>query len=276
MGSSQRKILYIAIAAFCIFAVIAGVVDQVSIAKAKNKESKEMAELGGISQAELKQEFNSIFDNEIHYNNYDLTGVSKKAENENIVYSAYDIVENKENTYEVDIHLPLVNINDDVATEFNKITQQVFADKATEILNKAEGSTTIYSVNYTGYIYGDVLSIILKSTLKEENNAQRTIVKTYNYDLKTKSEVSINDAISKKGINKSDVESKIKKQVVKAIQEANSINASGYNTYSRNIEDTIYNLDNISEFFFKEDGTLYIVFAYGNNNYTSEMDIIKI
>ena len=37
-----------------------------------------------------------------------------------------------------------------------------------------------------------------------------------------------------------------------------------------------YDLENVSEFFFKDDGTLYIVYAYGNSNYTSELDIIKI
>ena len=70
------------------------------------------------------------------------------------------------------------------------------------------------------------------------------------------------------GINKSDYGN--------AIKEAKAIEASGYGTYTRNVDDSIYDVKNISEFFFREDGTLYIVYAYGNNNYTSELDIIQI
>ena len=95
-------------------------------------------------------------------------------------------------------------------------------------------------------------------------------------NLKTNKEVSILDAIKQKGITQDVVKDKIKVQIVNAIQEAKSIEASGYGTYSRDINSSIYDLENVSEFFFKDDGTLYIVYAYGNSNYTSELDIIKI
>ena len=38
----------------------------------------------------------------------------------------------------------------------------------------------------------------------------------------------------------------------------------------------IYQIENIHTFFLGSNGDLYIIFAYGNNNYTSEMDIIKM
>ena len=63
---------------------------------------------------------------------------------------------------------------------------------------------------------------------------------------------------------------------IRGKKEAKAIEASGYGTYTRNADDSIYDVKNISEFFFREDGTLYIVYAYGNNNYTSELDIIQI
>lgn len=276
MEQTQRKIMYIAISVFCIFAVISAIVEQLSLSRVGQNKTVEENTQVQITQAELKKEFNSMFDNEIHYNNYDTSNISRQVISKEIVYSAYDIEENKENSYEVDIHLPVININDDVADSLNSITQKVFADKATEVLSNTSGSTIIYSVNYTGFVSGDVLSIILKSTLKEQNSAQRVIVKTYNYDLKAKKEVSIFDAISLKGISQDDMKAKIKIQIAEAIQEAKAIEASGYGTYSRNVEDSIYDVKNISEFFFKEDGTLYVVYAYGNSNYTSELDIIKI
>ena len=36
----------------------------------------------------------------------------------------------------------------------------------------------------------------------------------------------------------------------------------------------IYKIDNTSTFFLTQDGYVYIVYAYGNNDYTTEMDLI--
>ena len=36
-----------------------------------------------------------------------------------------------------------------------------------------------------------------------------------------------------------------------------------------------YKIENITNFFLNEEGKLYIVFAYGNQNFTSEFDIVK-
>ena len=275
MEPGQRKIMYIAISAFCVLAIIAAVVEQFTLSKNGNTNVNAIEE-EEITQAELRQEFNAMFDNKIHYNNYDTSSIEKRVISEDIVYSAYDIEESQENKYEVDIHLPVININNEIASSFNSITQEVFANKATEVLNNESGNTIIYSVNYTGFVCGDVLSVVIKSTLKEPSNAQRVIVKTYNYNLKTKLEVSIFDAIIKKGTTQEVVKDKIKIQIVNSIKESKYIEASGYGTYVRDVESSIYDIKNVSEFFFKEDGTLYIIYAYGNNNYTSETDIIKI
>ena len=275
MEPGQRKIMYIAISAFCVLAIIAAVVEQFTLSKNGNTNVNAIEE-EEITQAELRQEFNAMFDNKIHYNNYDTSSIEKRVISEDIVYSAYDIEESQENKYEVDIHLPVININNEIASSFNSITQEVFANKATEVLNNESGNTIIYSVNYTGFVSGDVLSVVIKSTLKEPSNAQRVIVKTYNYNLKTKLEVSIFDAIIKKGTTQEVVKDKIKIQIVNSIKESKYIEASGYGTYVRDVESSIYDIKNVSEFFFKEDGTLYIIYAYGNNNYTSETDIIKI
>ena len=50
---------------------------------------------------------------------------------------------------------------------------------------------------------------------------------------------------------------------------------SGYPVYERNLESEIYKIENITNFFLNEEGKLYIVFAYGNQNFTSEFDIVK-
>ena len=44
--------------------------------------------------------------------------------------------------------------------------------------------------------------------------------------------------------------------------------------YSRNLDDNMYLVDNSSIFLLGPDSQLYIIYAYGNQNFTSEMDII--
>lgn len=119
------------------------------------------------------------------------------------------------------------------------------------------------------------MSVIIKSTLKEGSNAQRTIVETYNYNLKTEKKVNIYDALNKKNITQDALNSKVKTVITNAIKDANKIQLTGYETYSRDINSDIYNIENIETFFFGEDGSLYVLFPYGNNKFTSEMDIVK-
>ena len=274
----KNKIIYVSISAVCILAIIAAIfaqIDQNSGKKNHNNNNNSVTE-ETKTQEELKKEFNSLFNNTINTNNYNTSAINKQDENKEIVYTAYDIEKAEENKYEVDIHLPVFNINSSVTSGFNSITQKVFADKATEVLNNNNGSTIIYSIDYKGYINGDTLSLIIRSTLKEGTNAQRVIVQTYNYNLQTDKEVSIYDAIEQRGVAQSSVSSKITSQITQAIKEANSIQISGFDTYKRDINSDIYHLDKTDNFFIGKEGKLYIIYAYGNNNFTSEMDIIEI
>ena len=77
------------------------------------------------------------------------------------------------------------------------------------------------------------MSVIIKSTLKEGSNAQRTIVETYNYNLKTENKVSIYDALNKKNITQDALNSKVKTVITNAIKDANKIQLTGYETYWR-------------------------------------------
>ncbi len=274
----KNKIIYVSISAVCILAIIAAIFAQIDLNSGKknhNNNNNSVTE-ETKTQEELKKEFNSLFNNTINTNNYNTSAINKQDENKEIVYTAYDIEKAEENKYEVDIHLPVFNINSSVTSGFNSITQKVFADKATEVLNNNNGSTIIYSIDYTGYINGDTLSLIIRSTLKEGTNAQRVIVQTYNYNLQTDKEVSIYYAIEQRGVAQSSVSSKITSQITQAIKEANSIQISGFDTYKRDINSDIYHLDKTDNFFIGKEGKLYIIYAYGNNNFTSEMDIIEI
>ena len=69
---------------------------------------------------------------------------------------------------------------------------------------------------------------------------------------------------------------KVKAEIKEIETEVNNMAELGYNLYPRNSNDEIYDIDNITEFFIGEDNALYVIFAYGNQNNTSEMDIVVL
>ena len=167
-----------------------------------------------------------------------------------------------------------MNIKGEIPTSFNKITQSTFADKASEILSNKYTEKVIYSVNYTSYINDDILSLVIESTLKQGNNPQRVMIQTYNYNLQTGEKVELVDVLAERHIIQSECKEKINEVITKAQQEAQVLVNSGYTVYNRDLSNNMYQLTNISTFFMGANGELYIIFAYGNQNFTSEMDVV--
>ena len=48
----------------------------------------------------------------------------------------------------------------------------------------------------------------------------------------------------------------------------------GLSVYARDPKSDIYSINNVTEYFIGQNNALYIIFAYGNENNTSEMDIV--
>lgn len=273
----SSKLMYIAISAVCVISIISAVFIQFDLKIGTSKEQKESngTAIEEKTQEELKKDFANLFNNVVDFNDYDTSKIKKINDTKEIVYTVYESQATEENKYELDVHIPVININGDVVTGFNNVTQKLFANKTTEILEGVK-NYTIYSIDYTGFINNDILSVIIRSTLKEGSNAQRTIVETYNYNLVTEKEVSIYDALEQREKTTNDLTAKINTEITQAIKEANKIQLTGFETYRRDINSDVYQIENISTFFIGPDEKLYVVFAYGNNNFTSEMDIIII
>ena len=276
----NMKIIYILIAIFCVLAIIAGIYAQFFVSEEdrnnvimpdfNNEPNDEIKEK---TQEEIKTQFTNLFTNTLNLGEYDTSSIQKLDNTKEIIYSAYDIVEQNEN-YELNIHLPVINIQGEVPTSFNNITQTVFANKASEILSNQNANYTIYTVDYAAYRNGAILSLVIKSTLKEGENPQRVIVQSYNYNMTTGEKVEIADLLTQKNIVQSDCQAKITQVVEKAAQEAQILVQSGYSVYHRDLSSQMYQLANLSTYFLGPNGELYIVFAYGNQNFTSEMDIV--
>jgi len=278
MKWKPRYLLYIIIVAICIASILTVVFVQIF------KEDSTIVNNSHLNVAEeekqektmeeVKEEFNAMLTNELLLGTYNDTAISKTDATKPLVYSFYETHEETEN-YEVDIHLPIVNIQGEVPQKYNANTQNVFVNKANDIFKSAKPKT-IYTIDYVAHIYEDILSIVIKSTLKENSNAQRVIIQTYNYNLKTGTTATISDMVNVLSMNKQDANGVIKEKILEANREAEVLKLSGYNVFTRDVNSDMYNIDNTSNFFLDKNGTLYILYAYGNQNFTSELDIVEL
>lgn len=272
------KIIYVLISLFCIFAIIAGIYAQFIDADYGGLNVSKEEEFNTIqskSNEEIEAQFNNLFTNTLNLGNFDTTGIQKINQEENIVYSIYNKKEQTDN-YEINIHIPVININSELSNSLNQITQANFVNKANEIITRENSSVkTIYSIDYTAYVNNDILSLVIKSTLKEGDSPQRVIVITYNYNLNTDTQASLIDLITIKELNRDEVNTKIKQVCSEANEEAIALQNMGYNSiFVRDMESEIYNIDNAGAYFLGPNKELYIIYAYGNNEFTSEMDVI--
>ncbi len=282
----KRNILYIVIAIICVIAIIVGVYAQIFGDKPKQNTIKnEIVNTGDDDTATdpevLKQEFNDLFNNSFDDQGYDKTSIKKYVglEEQDVIYAAYKIKEEKDEKYSVNINIPVFNVDGEVASEFNATTQSIFADKAASVLSNSQ-TYTIYDVEYVGYLNENILSLVIKSTLKEGNNPQRIIVQTYNYDITTGKKLTLNEVLEAKGISEKEVNKKIELQVTEANKNAEALSEAlanaGQTVYKRDVNNAMYVTDNVNHFFVGLDGQIYIIYPYGNSNFTSEMDVIKV
>lgn len=272
------KVLYILISIFCVFAIIAGIYAQF-IDGNSNENTVQTGSDANIvqekTQQEISNDFNALFTNTLNLGGFDTTGIAKLDNTKEIVYSAYDVERNTEN-YELNLHIPVININSELSNTFNRLTLTTFINKANEIIEKNDSSMpTLYSVDYAAFINDNVLSVVIKSTLKEGDSSQRIMVQTYNYNLSTNTEVPIIDLVTMKQLNRDEVNNKIMQVVSAAAQEDQTLQDMGYNqVYVRDLTNEMYIVENAGAYFLGANRDLYIVYAYGNAEFTSKMDII--
>ena len=274
----KLKILYISIIAICVVAIISAFIIQIVKERNPNEEPKtgntvEQPELTDEKISAYKEQFNDIFENKVNYLENNAYKISKVKQEEEIVYLGYQNNDSKENYYELDVNIPYINIKNETIEEFNKQIQDIFEKKAKDVLN-TKNKNVIYTVDYSAYVANNILSVVVRSTLKEGANPQRDIIQTYNYDLISQNKCSIDKMIEIKGITKKEANQKISDEIKTIQKRVEELAKLGYTIYQRDYTSDIYNINNVTDYFMGNDNTLYIIYAYGNQNHTSEMDII--
>lgn len=269
----KRIIIYVTIIIICIIAiaVVIGVQvlgnDIVDNIFGINKITKRSEE----EEAALKTNFENIFDNNAEYK--DEYQVQKVENNKEIIYKNYEKQEKTAN-YEINVNLPYINIDNESAKKFNKEIENTFKEKAEEIINSTNRNV-IYTVKYKASIENGTMSLIIYSDLKQETSAQRVIIQTFNYDLQNNKELTLENTIENYKLKKNEVQNEINKDIKEEQRKAEELKNLGYNIFTRDTDSDIYKVENVSEYFIYNNN-IYIIFAYGNDKITSEMDLVII
>lgn len=272
----KQLFIYISIIIICIISVIIAFYVQfytrIDIAKFIGISQK--AGLGSKTEEQqqtIKSEFNTIFNNTITNDN-DTNNSKKEEADKKIVYTKYEKKETKLNSYDLEVHIPHINISGEVVEKYNQEIENIFVDMAKKVL-QSENNNVIYTVEYVANIQDDILSVMIKSNLKEGSKAQKVIIQTYNYDIRNNKEITLAEVLKIEQLNENDVQNRIKTDIQTEQKKAQDLKSLGYNIYSRDINSDIYSIEKSTEFYFTGN-TLYIIYAYGNQMATSEMDIV--
>ena len=272
--NKRLKILYIGIISICVIAVIAAIVIQI-VTQNNGSEVTKLPELTEDQKNQHKDEFESIFGNKVNYLKNNGYKITKLESNKEIIYTGYQNNDSKINDYDMKVNIPYININNDIIEEFNTQIRDTFEKKAKSIIN-TQNSNVIYTVDYSAYISNNIMSLVVRSTLKEGTSPQRDIVQTYNYDLINQREYTIDDMLNAKGITKKEANQKIREEIKTQQEKTEELEKLGYTTYKRDYTSDIYNINNVTEYFMGEDNALYIIYAYGNENNTNEIDVVMM
>ena len=268
--------LYIVSIAICILAVIVVVCSQYFGAEELDKmlainTNKDIQKQ--VDEELLITGFDDLFTNQIDTYKSSVN-IKKIDDTKDIIYSYYEKQEKQDNNYDIDICIPFFNIENDTLKKYNESIQNDFVKKAENVL-RSQNKNTIYTVQYIATVEDDILSLMIRSNLKDGSSAQRVIIQTYHFDLKENKVVTLEEVLNKKGIQVAKVEEKVKQQVGEEQKKVEDLKALGYNIFERDLNNDMYLVKNTEQFFMKN-GIIYLIYAYGNGALTSEMDLIII
>lgn len=266
LQENKMLIVIISIILICSIAIAIGVYAQITNRGfTGNKNDNET----DTNYEDLKNNFEDIFTNNI---NKEATA-KLNINYDELLYCRYNIKEEKSGKYNIDAKIPEFKGESEVIQNINKEIYDTFAGEIIKIANTATVYTT-YNLDYVAYVNNNVISLVIMCKYKNGTNPQRRIVQTYNYDIEKDKLLNIEDIINYKSLNKEEIEKTVQEEIKKVNNQMKNINNQGYNVYLRDEDSEIYKIENTSNFFLGKNNYLYLVYAYGNNNYTSEMDLV--
>lgn len=276
--SKKTLIIYIAIVLVCLMALLVSFYVQFY-------KRIDLSKLVGINQAEsfgnksedekieLESDFLKLLSNTIDNKEGDYNNKKENLDKE-LVYTTFEKKETKANSYDLEVHIPEINIKSEVVDGYNKEIKEIFVDFVDKIL-QSENRNVIYTVDYTANIQNGIVSVMIHSNFKEGTKAQKVIIKTYNYDLRNNKELKLQDVIKFEQLSENRIQDMINTKIEAEQKKVKDLEGLGYSIYNRDIKNDMYKLENTEEFYMTENA-IYIIYPYGNNAETSEIDLVVL
>lgn len=267
------KMLYILIAIICLIAIL---ISAYMLVYKNDRNVKKEKSISEETYFLMESEFENIFTNEtINQIGKNILITNKIKEEDEIIGISYQSEEKQAGKYSLNVKVPYININTPTVKEYNTQIEQIFKQKAIDVISSSESKDIIYTVDYVAYVNEkNILSIVIRSILKEGSNAQRTIIQTYNYDFQNNKEIKLEAILKTKDLEEEKVEKKIIQKIKQEQSKVEELKKLGYNIFERDYTNEMYDIKNTTEFFLGKDNFLYLIYAYGNENYTSELDMV--
>lgn len=277
LSGKNKFVFFIVIAMLCIMAISIGIYTQYFYKYAEtdplmigiNTSSEKTAEELQL----LEANFNALFTNSLKVNSENVNVTSKLDEGKDLLYTGYKLQNEDENYFSVNAVIPLLNINTEKAKEINKAIKAEFHDKANTVMRQQE-VYTVYNVSYVAYINNDILSVAIKSSLREGNKSEKVSIKTFCYSLSAERQITLKELVELKEQTVESVQSKIDSEIKTAYNNAKIIAVEYGNLYERDLNSDMYKVENAVTYFLTDDGYVYILYPYGNTDYTNEMDMV--
>ena len=258
--SKKTLIIYIAIVLVCLMALLVSFYVQFY-------KRIDLSKLVGINQAEsfgnksedekieLESDFFKLLSNTIDNKEGDYNNKKENLDKE-LVYTTFEKKETKANSYDLEVHIPEINIKSEVVDGYNKEIKEIFVDFVDKIL-QSENRNVIYTVDYTANIQNGIVSVMIHSNFKEGTKAQKVIIKTYNYDLRNNKELKLQEVVGFEQLNENKIQDMINTKIETEQKKVKDLEGLGYNIYNRDIKNDIYKIENTEEFYMTED-VIYI------------------
>ena len=140
---------------------------------------------------ELRTNFENMFKNNL---TGEIKDVEKNNNDKDYVFTAFESTNTSEHNYSLNVHIPEINIKNNVVDEINTEIAKRYKQEVSNVLN-SKGKNTIYSIEYEAHVENNILFLIIRSNLKESNNAQKLMIYTYNYDFKEQKSHTLDELI---------------------------------------------------------------------------------
>ena len=221
---------------------------------------------------DLRSEFDTLFTNQTN-NLQENLNIEKIVDKYDIVFSPYNYQKEDENS-EINVSIPQININNNSVKAFNTKLQEKYKSTAEMFVNQVSNINLVYTIDYVAYIQNNILSLVMRINFKEGSKSQKTKIETFNYNIAEGREVTLEEILSLKGITVDEAEEKVKTEIQKTQEKNQNLIESGYSIYQRDYTSDMYKISNAKNFLYGKDGMLYLIYAYGNDEDTSEKDIV--